>query len=106
MADIALSEAQVIWGTDDINEAPPVKVVGGAVKDDDTYSSSWGACNQDFNEADDDGKLRMLLTQSIYLTLGESIDPTFVHDAFMVIPEYRAEMIRGAVIPPEHEAEY
>ncbi|WP_103728900.1 hypothetical protein [Novosphingobium sp. HII-3] len=104
MTDIALADAQIIWDRGGAGN-PPVKVVGGGVKDDQRYSGSWGSCNQDFNEADDDGKLRMLLTQSIYLTLVESIDPTIVHDAFMVIPEYRVALRRLGVIPLDEETE-
>lgn len=105
MTDIALADAQVIWDREAAGN-PPVKVVGAGVKDDQRYNASWGSCNQDFNEANDDGKLRMLLTQSIYLTLVESINPALVHDAFMVIPEYRAALRAQGVIPPGDDEDH
>lgn len=106
MTDIALADVQVIWDREGAASREQVRVVGGAVKDDNSYSSSWGSCDADFNEADESGKLRMLLAQSIFLTYMEGIPPKTVHDAFMVIPEYRAAMTSAGVIVPEDEAEY
>ncbi|WJS98201.1 hypothetical protein [Novosphingobium humi] len=98
MSDIALSEAQVIWGLGEGEKGPPVKVVGGSVKDDHRYSSSWGACNSDFNEADMQTKLKMLLVESTHLMLNEGIPAKAVVEALMVIPEYRGALRDGAVI--------
>ena len=83
----------------DGKSGPPLKVVGGPVKDDDDYISSWGACNGDFAEANDETRLRMLLAETVNLTVNEGIAPKTVHEALMVIPEYRSAMINAAVIP-------
>ena len=93
--DIPLRDVQVIWDYhgDDV-EAPPVRVVDmGQGRDDRDYFASWGACNADFNEAGDDGRLLMLFVQFHQLvTLEPRIDPEAVHEAFLVIPEYRAAL--------------
>ena len=64
MADIPLKEAQVIWdyeGADD--SLPPVKVMRAGTPDNPDYLAAWGACNADFQETDDDGRVRMLFQQ-------------------------------------------
>lgn len=98
MVDIPLDKAQIVWTLMDGKEGPPLKVVGGPIKDDDNYLSSWGACDSLFQEASDEKKLTMLLSETVNLTVNEGIPPSVVHEALMVIPEYRAAMIEAAVI--------
>lgn len=89
--DVALSDAQIIWDRDD-GIAPPVKVVAIPGDDDDRYTSSFGACNSDWQAADDVGRLLRLMSLFVDLTVGDGIPPKAVHDAFSVIPEYRWAM--------------
>lgn len=98
MKDIPLAKAQVIWTPSRGSNKPAVKVVGGDVPDDRSYASSWGACNSDFSSATEDEKLRMLLSEVVYLTVREGIAINDVHDAFMVIPEYREAMVESGLI--------
>lgn len=105
MADIPLANAQIVWTLAEGEDGPALRVVGGPEKDDDRYLSSWGACNSDFNEASDAEKLRMLLAESVNLTLNENIPPRVVHEALMAIPEYRTAMVEASVIPPTDEPE-
>jgi hypothetical protein len=106
MTDIRLADAQVIWdyaGTQP--KAQPVRVVDVRHgKDDRDYLASWGACNSDFNKADDAGRLLMLFQQFHWMALGHDINPRHIHDAFMVIPEYR-EAIPPQLLPPEYRRE-
>jgi transcriptional regulator with XRE-family HTH domain len=88
--DIPLSDAMIIWDED---EQPRVKVVGPG-EDDSRYSSSYGACNLDWVEADDVGRMLRLLSRFVELTTFAGIPPKEVHHAFSVIPEYRWWMSR------------
>ena len=98
MTDIPLDKALIVWNLMEGKSGPPLKVVGGAVKDDDEYISSWGACNGEFAEANSDKKLRMLFAETVNLTVNEGIDPKVVHESLLVIPEYRAALIESDVI--------
>ncbi|HVJ03826.1 MAG TPA: hypothetical protein VM662_16735 [Sphingomonas sp.] len=104
MADIPLASAQIIW-TLSSEEAlpgdPPVKVVGIPGDDDSRYLSSWGACNQDFNDASNDRKLALLLSKFVDLTINDGIAPQDVHNALMVIPEYRQSLNDVGGIDPD-----
>lgn len=114
MTDIPLREVQVIWDYDGGDlEAPALLVMGHPSengrdrygnRDDRDYSSSWGACNSEFVEATDAERLLMLFQKFQELTVCERLEPREVHNAFCVIPEYRAALIeRGlqASIPEE-----
>lgn len=91
--DIPIDRAQIIWNCDD-KRKPPVLVVGiPGNMDDDDYLSSTGACDQDWNRADNVGRVLMLLRRFVDLTVREGYKPKQVHRAFSVIPEYRAAML-------------
>ncbi len=96
--DIPLARAQVIW--DDEGELdPPIRVVdvtGRVGRDDSRYISSWGACNGDFVERDDVGKLLSLLAMFAEWTAVDGLDAAVVHRALSVIPEYRRALDFGA----------
>jgi len=89
--NIPLAEAQVLW--DYIGPDPEdnrvVRVTGPGDRIFPEYTSSWGACNLDFQEASDEQRLLMLFQNFRDLAL-EGIDPQEIHGAFQVIPEYRA----------------
>lgn len=92
MADIPLAQVQVIWdnpGEGERKIMPPLKLMTIGDKDDPRYDCSWGACNMDFNQADDAGRLLMLFQQFLQLVLMYGIDAEDVHEAFLQIPEYR-----------------
>jgi hypothetical protein len=64
----------------------------------------WGACNMEFTDATDDGRLLMLFEKFQELVTFADLDPETVHDAFCVIPEYRASLILrglGSTIPAD-----
>lgn len=100
--DVPLREAQVIWDYHgDEPDAPSVLVMGHpdangrdrwGSRDDNNYHSSWGACSSDFNDASAERKLLMLFRQYHWMVLTKEVDPKAAHEAFLVIPEYRAEM--------------
>ena len=99
MTDIPLRDVQVIWDYHgDDPEAPPLKLMGHpnesgrdshGRRDDREYFSSWGSCNSEFNETDDAGRLLKLFQQYHQIVTLDRIDPEYVHEAFLVIPEYR-----------------
>ncbi|MES3043736.1 hypothetical protein [Sphingomonas faeni] len=103
MNNIPLGKMVIVWNLMDGKSGPPLKVVDSNDKEDEDYISSWGACNSEFSQASNEKKLRMLLTENINLTVNEGIPPTTVHEALMVIPEYRAALMEAAVIPDPDE---
>lgn len=93
-SDISLSDAMILWDCGRPDK-PPVLVVGDGRHDDDDYSSSAGACNMDWEAADDIGRLLRLLAYFVQITVEDGIAPNDVHAAFSVIPEYRWALHRG-----------
>lgn len=86
--DVPLAKAQIIW--DRYGEIdPPLKVIAIPGEDDERYSSSGGACNLDWRQADDVGRLLRLFALFADLTVDEKIPAQQVHEAFSVIPQYR-----------------
>ncbi len=100
MTDIPLSTAQVIWRAVDNPELPAVKVVSIPADDDRRYYASWGACNQDFNEASPEDKVNMLFRQFHQLVTFDGVDPAVAHEAFMPIPEYRRALADFGTLDP------
>lgn len=103
MNDIALSDAQLIWdytGTEKRSE--PLKVVDRARDDDPDYIASWGACDSNFNAAGDERRLGMLYEQFHRLVLIYEMDPQTVHEALLVIPEYR-DSPPGDLLPARYQ---
>ena len=102
VTDIPLRHVQVIWDYDgNESDAPSLLVMGHpddvgrdayGTRDDPDYLSSWGACSADFNQASDDQRLLMLFQKFHELVTFESLAPKKVHEAFCVIPEYRAAL--------------
>lgn len=116
--DIPLREAQVIWSYDGPRlDAPPLVVMGHpnekgrdryGNRDDRDYSSSWGACLSEFVHASDAERLLMLFQKFQELTVADGLEPRTVHEAFCVIPEYRAALVErglGALIPEVYQVE-
>lgn len=103
MSDIPLSEVQVVWTADDPS-LPPARLVQRGRKDDTRYISSWGACDHDFNEATDQGRVDMLFRQFVHMTAIEGIDAKALHEIFMDIPEYRRALTEFGSIEPEPQA--
>jgi hypothetical protein len=99
--DHPLAETQIIWDAPENPELPPVELVRLGFEDDDRYTSSWGACSHDFNDASPSEKLHMLLRQFVHLTAIEGISPKDVHRALMQIPEYRQALAEHGSIDPE-----
>jgi hypothetical protein len=89
--DVLLAEAHVLWEYDggQPDDHPAVRVVGPGDPPYLRYICSWGACNLDFQQADDHQKLIMLFQQFRDMTL-DGINPQDIHAAFQQIPEYRA----------------
>ncbi len=85
--DVPLSDAMILWDEEPQNGRRIVVV--GRGKDDQAFSSSYGACNEEWTAADDVGRLLRLLAKFAELTTQEGLSPREVHQAFSVIPEYR-----------------
>lgn len=100
--DVPIERAQVIWDDD---MSPRIKVVGIPGDDDRRYSSSFGACNSDWVHADTVGQLLRLLSRFPEWTIAEGIPPSEVHDALMVIPEYRKAVAYGFTLVKYGEQE-
>lgn len=90
--DVPIAQAQIIWDED---MSPRIKVVSVAGQDDTRYSSSFGACNSDWVHADTVGQLLRLFSRFPEWTVAETIPAGEVHDALMVIPEYRRAVAYG-----------
>ena len=101
MYDYPLSETQIIWNPDDDPKLPPVDVVKLGFEDDDRYSSSWGACNQDFCEASPAEQVNMLMRQFVHMAAIDHVEPEAIHKAFMQIPGYRCALAQHGSIDPE-----
>ena len=56
------------------------------------YPHSAGACDADFNAADEDGKLARLFAAVTKMTVTHGIPPEVVHEALMTIDEYRSRI--------------
>jgi hypothetical protein len=104
--DIALKDAQVIWSYHGKRaDAPPVRVVAIMSNSDDRdYFASWGACNAEFSQADDAGRLLQLFVEFHQMTIQDGLDPKAIHDAFLVIPEYRAAL-HPSLLPAHYRDE-
>lgn len=90
MTDIALADNMLIWDRSPPDpERPALKVVERGGRDDRSYTCSWGCCNAEFDTADDADKLRMLLAKSISIVIIDRVQPKAIHEALLVIPEYR-----------------
>ncbi len=89
--DVPLKNAQIVWNYDGDNpNADPVRVMALTSGADNTdYISSFGACNLEFNETDQAGRLAMLFSFFLFATVEEGMDPKVIDDALVVIPEYR-----------------
>ena len=86
--DVHLRDATVLWD-DEPQDGRRITVVGRG-QDDQAFTSSFGAGDEDWAAADDIGRLLRLLAKFVELTVQEKIKPKEVHDAFSVIPEYRS----------------
>src|SRR5687768_12457788 len=101
--DIPLAEAQLIWNYEGKKaDMPAARVMGIGGKDDNDYISSWGACNGDFADADDETKLLMLFRQFHWLVLSGEVKPKALHEALLVIPEYRKH-IEPELLPRQYQ---
>lgn len=100
--DIPIAEAMIIWDGDGLLD-PPVRVVQSGGEDDQRYPALWGACNMDFRDADPATKILMLLQQFHWMVLGYGLAPTVVHEALLVIPEYR-ENIAPELVPESFDS--
>lgn len=98
--DIPLRELQLLWQPDD-KSLPPVKAMGINDKDDRNYSSSWGACNLEFNETDDAGRIHQLLANFAWMTVMDGVSPQALHDALVVVPEYRS-LVHPSMLPDSY----
>ena len=99
--DYPLAETQIIWHPDDDPKLPPVEIVRMGFEDDNRYSSSWGACNQDFCDASPAEQLNMLMLQFVHIAAIDGVEPRAIHKAFMQIPEYRSALAAHGSIDPE-----
>lgn len=93
--DVPLAEATILWDSLEEGVSPPVKVLGSQDADDRRYSASRGACDGDWTIGSDVFRLLRLFALVQHMTLVEKIDPRAVHDALIVIPEYRR------LLPPD-----
>lgn len=112
--DIPLREAQIIWdyhGNEP--DAPLVQVMGHpddrgrdrwGRRDNADYRSSWGACMTEFVDASEDERLLMLFKQFHWMVMSKEVPPKAVHEAFLVIPEYRAALTMD-FLPDEYRRE-
>lgn len=90
--DIPLREAQILWDYSGREPDAASIVVTGADAgrwNDRDYLSSWGCCNAEFADANDNERLKQLFAKFIELVTIEGLEPRKVHDALLVIPEYR-----------------
>ena len=101
MSDYPLASTQVIWSAPDNPELPSVALVSIPGEDDDRYHASWGACNSDFAEADDTGKIAMFLAKFISLVIVDGIDANEIHEVFSQVPEYRRALADVGGFDPE-----
>jgi hypothetical protein len=101
MTDIPLAKAQIIWNAHEDRGGPKLKVISIPGNDDQNYMASWGACNMEYNDADDATKLTMLLAKTFDLMLNEGITPVEIVEALSVIPEFRAELQENGAIRPD-----
>jgi len=101
MTDYPLGKTQIIWDAPDDPDLPPAALVQIPGEDDRRYIASWGACNSDFKEADDDEKLVMLLRQFIHMTVNYDINAKELHEVFMQIPEYRRDLAENGIVDPK-----
>ena len=99
--DISLANAQVIWTPVEGVNMPAVQVVESDDDDDDRYISSWGSCNLEFKQATPGEQLTLLMRHFVHLVIAEDIDPSAVHKAFLVIPEYRAALAEDGTLDPK-----
>jgi transcriptional regulator with XRE-family HTH domain len=92
--DIPLEEAQIIWADAEDNIVPPVAVrsIDRQHRGDERYANSNGACCAGWKEAGGLGRLIRLFALVQDMTLSAKLDPRAVHDALIVIPEYRSIM--------------
>lgn len=92
--DIPLEEAQIIWADAEDNIDPPVAVrsIDKPHRGDERYANSNGACCAGWREAGGLGQLIRLFALVQDMTLSAKLDPRAVHDALIVIPEYRSIM--------------
>ena len=86
--DVPLSNAMILWD-EEPQDGRRIVVVARGEDDDPAFSSSYGACNEEWTAADDVGRLLRLLAKFAELTVQEGLSPREVHQAFSVIPEYR-----------------
>lgn len=98
--DVPLARAMILWNPD-TKELAPVRVVDHPGGDDPRYKSSYGACNAEWQRADDVGRLLRLFTRFQELTALHGIDPQAVHEAFWVVPEYRHATAYNFVLKAE-----
>lgn len=88
--DIPLKEVQILWDYSGREpDAPSLLVIGERYHRYDDYLNSWGCCNAEFIEADDIGRLEQLFAKFVELVTVGGLDPRKVHDALLVVPEYR-----------------
>lgn len=90
--DVPLIDAMIIWDHPGEQLDPPVKVVACGSQDDDRYSCSRGACDGDWKIGGAMFRLARLFSLVQQMTLQDGIAPRAVHDALIVIPEYRSIM--------------
>ncbi len=81
-----IANAKILW-----NEHGPIRVVSQDAKEtaaDMALMNSYGACNAEWNETDDNGRMLLLLRLFVQITISYGVSPDEVHKAFLSIDEY------------------
>ena len=108
MSDIPLIDAMICAnaGKDYDPLGPRVKVFRHPYYDmlSREYSWSVGACDDRWDRSDDLGRKLLLMIEAHHLFAFHNIPAPMVHEALMVIPEYR-DMLSYDVLPARYQQE-
>lgn len=105
MTDIALSEAVLLYNSGLGGEAPAFVVRPIGHHDYDRYQYKVGACFRAWQEEDDLARLKLRLWIDVWhATAFYGVPVEMVHEALLVIPEYR-DMLADDCLPREFRHE-
>ncbi len=96
--DIPLEHAMILW-----NSVPPkgdgrIKIVWHMKEDDNDFSKSSGACFASWMEGTRNDREHFLLHTLWDIAVNHGIPVSDIHEAAMVIPEYRETMVNGVFL--------
>ena len=81
------------------NDGKQIKLVPLGSRDDQGYLFTWGGCNSNVAEADDNTLTRLIFIEAMSLIINSKLDPITVHNTLCEIKAYRDGLSNDSRMP-------